>query len=430
MIKNISITQLFGRFNYDISLNSNGITIITGPNGFGKSTILKIIDAMSKKRVQYFIGLDFAKIVVDFNDSKTVIEKSEKGLTIDNIPLSFLEISQENYMIYTRRRGYIRRTSDGYIDMRTGRRYSENDMNYDFLQDDDFWEEYLTFDNKGKESKLLLQLKNKLQEISDKCGKIRFISEQRLLKKEISRNDEIRTIDVIDDLPNQLKKEIQNVYDEYSRVSNKLDSSYPRRLFSTKEGLSNKQEFTNRLKETNEKLQKLSKYNLVDISIINEKNYKPEHSTALKIYFDDFSEKYTVFEELIEKLDLFTEIINHRLTFKKIQITRVEGFKIVDTNNESRELSLNQLSSGEKQEIVLFYELIFNTPSEVLLLIDEPEISLHISWQKKFMDDLFAVTKQAKVSAVVATHSPQIISNYLDMQIDLGELYGEELNSK
>lgn len=45
-------------------------------------------------------------------------------------------------------------------------------------------------------------------------------------------------------------------------------------------------------------------------------------------------------------------------------------------------LSLEQLSSGEKQEIVLFYELIFETDSQLLLLIDEPEISLHIMWQK------------------------------------------------
>ena len=149
----------------------------------------------------------------------------------------------------------------------------------------------------------------------------------------------------------------------------------------------------------------------------------------MKIYFDDFAEKFKVFQELIQKLDLFTSIINERLTFKKILITRTDGFKIVDEENEEKTLELSQLSSGEKQEIVLFYELIFNTKSEFLLLIDEPEISLHIMWQKKFMDDLLAVSKQTKISAVVATHSPQIVSKHWDIQIDLGEMYGVQLDS-
>lgn len=42
MIKSIQLHKLFGRFNYNISMKSGGVTIITGPNGFGKSTILRI----------------------------------------------------------------------------------------------------------------------------------------------------------------------------------------------------------------------------------------------------------------------------------------------------------------------------------------------------------------------------------------------------
>ena len=93
-------------------------------------------------------------------------------------------------------------------------------------------------------------------------------------------------------------------------------------------------------------------------------------------------------------------------------------------------MSLSQLSSGEKQEIVLFYELIFDTRKELLLLIDEPEISLHITWQKQFLGDLLEVSKLIALHAIVATHSPQIVSSHLDIQIDLGELYGEELDTE
>lgn len=66
----------------------------------------------------------------------------------------------------------------------------------------------------------------------------------------------------------------------------------------------------------------------------------------------------------------------------------------------------------------------FETDKNLLLLIDEPEISLHILWQKKFMDDLMKVVNMGQLEVIVATHSPQIINNHWDMQIDLGELYG------
>ena len=54
MIKTIDIVRLFGRFNYYIATKSDGITIITGPNGFGKSTILQIINALSNSNLAFF----------------------------------------------------------------------------------------------------------------------------------------------------------------------------------------------------------------------------------------------------------------------------------------------------------------------------------------------------------------------------------------
>ena len=104
--------------------------------------------------------------------------------------------------------------------------------------------------------------------------------------------------------------------------------------------------------------------------------------------------------------------------------TRESGLVVVDNDDPNHILKLEQLSSGEKQEIVLFYELIFETEKQLLLLIDEPEISLHIMWQKLFMEDLDRVVSLGNLKVIVATHAPQIINNRWDLQIDLGELYG------
>jgi len=45
MLKRIKISKLFNSFDYDINLKAGGLTILTGPNGYGKTTILRMIHA-------------------------------------------------------------------------------------------------------------------------------------------------------------------------------------------------------------------------------------------------------------------------------------------------------------------------------------------------------------------------------------------------
>ena len=426
MIKRILIEKLFSRFNYDISINQ-GITIITGPNGFGKSTILRIVNAISKGNINFFRKLDFYNITIEFDKSeKLTIKKRDKQLYVDKY--LFPEVSERHfeYLQYRSRPPYFVKTPNGYLNRRTGENLTEDEFFYSLLFDDsEYLEAFL-----GRQSRETLQkIKSKLDRVKELCGDVRFISDQRLIKTQ-ARRDEVMVVDVIGELPEKLIEEISRVVGKYSEVSNALDSSYPKRLFSAKDGLKGQEEYSVRLEEANKKFEKLNEYNLVDMSLIDEKIFNPNYSTALKIYFDDFAQKYKVFEDLISKLELFTKIINSRLTFKRIRITRTNGFEVVDTENPSKVLELSQLSSGEKQEIVLFYDLIFGTKENLLLLIDEPEISLHIMWQKQFLNDLMEVSKKNQLQVIVATHSPQIISNHMDIQIDLGGLYNEELNKR
>lgn len=136
---------------------------------------------------------------------------------------------------------------------------------------------------------------------------------------------------------------------------------------------------------------------------------------------EDANAKYKVFESIIDKLDLYQQIVNHKLRFKSMKLSRTEGIQVI--SDEDVLLSLSDLSSGEQEILVLFYKLIFESDVS-LLMIDEPEISLHIAWQKEIMDDLRNIVKFNKnIQVIIATHSPQIISNNWDLQIDLGEQY-------
>jgi predicted ATP-binding protein involved in virulence len=77
------------------------------------------------------------------------------------------------------------------------------------------------------------------------------------------------------------------------------------------------------------------------------------------------------------------------------------------------------LSSGEQHELVLLYELLFKVKPNSLVLIDEPELSLHVGWQVQFLKDLQEITKLADLDILMATHSPDIIQDRWDLTAEL-----------
>lgn len=80
-------------------------------------------------------------------------------------------------------------------------------------------------------------------------------------------------------------------------------------------------------------------------------------------------------------------ITNKFGTNKAICISKDKGIEIVQKPIDKK-VELRFLSSGEQQELVLLYDLIFKGEKETVILIDEPEISLNVSWQRDFLDDM------------------------------------------
>lgn len=439
MIKKIKIVDLFERFNYDIDL-SNELIILTGPNGYGKSTILKIILAINKGNFEYFNKLTFKKIEIEFNnyECKITLEKNNSR-GYNNLKINGVEVKEYiNIINKTRPTKYmdIEITDDidriiGFPDIEYTRKILKNKIYNDRIkyinevEEKDLFIDYMYLLSKGKKSlnkaksKEKLKLKEAIEILESTKEEIYFIKEQRMFKN----IDNERVVELIEDIPKRIKKRINEISQIYSKKANKIDSTYPLRLFNTLNGITEK-EYDTKLEEIMEKFEKLNDYDISDINIIDTNvKFKKEHSKALKVYFDDFDEKYKVYEEDINKFDSFKKIINSKLSFKEIKISKGSGLSVL--NHNGNEIKLSMLSSGEKQQIVLYYNLIFELEDKTVLMIDEPEISLHIIWQQDFMNDLLQVIKDKNIKVIVATHSPQILSNYWDNQIDLGELYGD-----
>jgi predicted ATP-binding protein involved in virulence len=146
--------------------------------------------------------------------------------------------------------------------------------------------------------------------------------------------------------------------------------------------------------------------------------YEGENQRVLSVYLEDYEKKTGIYDNLLKQINLFVELLNQkRLVNKQIVINSQQGYYFL--TNDGKPLELTALSAGEQQEIILLYELLFKSPPGTLVLIDEPEISLHVAWQKLFIQDLFKIAKLYPISFLLATHSPQIINGRWDLTHDL-----------
>ncbi|MDR2394611.1 MAG: AAA family ATPase [Treponema sp.] len=72
-VLSISIEKLFGQFDYDLTLtNAEGITLLTGPNGYGKTTILNIIYNLLNRNFDYIKSVPFKKIRFNVDNAQTI----------------------------------------------------------------------------------------------------------------------------------------------------------------------------------------------------------------------------------------------------------------------------------------------------------------------------------------------------------------------
>lgn len=134
----------------------------------------------------------------------------------------------------------------------------------------------------------------------------------------------------------------------------------------------------------------------------------------------DLVQKYQIKKRGIYKdLTRLESLINSFLseTGKSININQFGEIKIRFANTE-RDLSV--LSSGERQILIMFVHLVLDKEiKDGIFIIDEPELSLHISWQDMFVDSVLEANPNLQV--ILATHSPSIIGGRNHMYVPLNK---------
>ena len=80
-----------------------------------------------------------------------------------------------------------------------------------------------------------------------------------------------------------------------------------------------------------------------------------------------------------------------------------------------------QLSSGEKQMLAILLTVLVEDQLPYVLFMDEPEVSLHIEWQKRLID--LVVEMNPNVQIILTTHSPAVIMNgWMDKVTEVSDI--------
>jgi predicted ATP-binding protein involved in virulence len=103
------------------------------------------------------------------------------------------------------------------------------------------------------------------------------------------------------------------------------------------------------------------------------------------------------------------------------------GKKIVRTENEIRFTQIGevllpyQLSSGEKQMLAILLTVLVEDDQPYVLFMDEPEVSLHIEWQKRLID--LCLELNPHVQIILTTHSPAVVMNgWMDAVTEVSDI--------
>lgn len=372
MLRKLDIEKLFGTFSYSLDFinpERDALKFITGPNGYGKTTILAFINSLCKQELAIFWNTPFESLKFFFDEA--TLELKQK--------ISYREADDEDY-------GIVK--DKVFLTIIFSLRDSTETKIIDLNENDGITDNRLNL--------FLSSLSS--------C----FVKDKRLEDNSPSGKNSVVKANARD-LATRLNG-IQSDINSAQNISAMRFDSKPE-----------KDDYDVRRKNILPKLELLKSFGLFKDEQFP-KAFQSEIAVIQDAYLVSLEQMTAKVASSIDNLNLFSDIISHSgFVNKKMEIDPRFGYRFVVENDVHEILDLECLSSGEQHLLVMAYELLFKAFDDSIVLIDEPEMSFHLMWQLNFMNDLKAIVKQRGVQAIVSTHSPQTFNMDWDYAVDLYE---------
>lgn len=433
----IRIIGLFGLYNYYIPFNSEAyVNLITSPNGYGKTTILTIINNLTKGYLFYFYNLPFAEIIIELTEDNQIIITKTEASTESSESSDFRQNKETNINFsWKSSTSYIsfdindKRIKSALRALRRSLNLTSDDINNLHsaeLRDKILYSEefYNTLSNPLTD----------YQEFQLKSHSLTttFIPANRIYGGQLVDPDDDaeitwykETLSPIKVVSRELRQELKKIRMNYLVQAQKLDSEFLTTLLSSTTVFT-EEEYKHKVSYLNSKVESLLKYNLINRLKFLEYSDNDNDARILSTHINEVERKLSIYDDFLKKIELFSTLIENKVfANKKFTLSPAYGIRCISDNGAI--IDLDCLSSGEQNQLILLYDFIFRVQDNSILLLDEPENSLHVTWQRLFINDIQHIAEKKNLQTIIATHSSRIaasVKNTWDLMY-LNEGYGK-----
>lgn len=442
----LSVENLYGSYNYEVSFNHD-VTFIYGMNGCGKTTILNITEAIITGQLFKLFSYSFKRIELRYSKKNSGEIQSISITPIKNqLNVTFGEMQyyldqidwQERRRVPERERieaikryfhkyPFLEQIANifNYVYLPLNRTHTtfildENPYyQYRRLSDSDAYDNAYTGSASVQDSSIFeveALISRHCSRINAAVNRINDAFRNEILQSALSVQADIKTEEFARSF-SQNRSIIDELLDTKHAYLSILDGL---RLNSVE-----KEKYEVFFEDTISEYRKFTAEKVKEIDIFN--LYRKHCEVArikniVKIAKEMEERKARVRKPIELFLDTMNSFISNSEDGKEIKLDPM-GQVYFMTKHSKQKLSVHNLSSGEKQLLIFFANLIFNVKSDSsgIFVVDEPELSLHLDWQRIFVEKTMEVNQN--IQLIFATHAPEIIGRHRNKMYKLVKEY-------
>jgi ABC-type transport system involved in cytochrome c biogenesis ATPase subunit len=426
-VTNVRVQGLFGHVDHSLGFRSNDPTILTGPNGVGKTQVLRLMRAAVALDVSALSVIPFATLDLSFADGQRLeIEREEVDEDVllrfqgfprfgppgDQIQVAASEADQFRDEIPD----HIQELPDGrWYDGRTSRIHTRTSLRRMFGVNID--SEFAPFERSPEIQRAVADIH------------VVLIDTQRLDRESHSRRDNApvltrmanpRSEAPITEYISQIRVQVVDARRESVAQTQSADLSFALRALANASARVRESDLRARYQRIVERYEDL----LLNSLAVGEapppfpSNTTPTIRRILSIFFDDWEARLRPLLPVNDKLQTLRRILDQKFAITgKSTVMTSQGSLGFTSGSEPLDVGL--LSSGEQHLVALYTLLLFAAKENSLILIDEPELSMHAAWKHAFLSDISDVARLISSQIVMATHSSAIVNGNWHLTTEL-----------